>query len=100
MGVLVAVMVIAKPYVWSFLDWLKEISWLDAYVMVGLVVAAVVGICAFFGGWYFIQSRYGFGGVLFGWIPGAVLAITAGPILGAVWPLTVVGGGYLLLTLL
>lgn len=67
-------------------EWVSE-NWGAIYGIGALVVGAIVWVGTFFGLWAFAANQYHFNGLILGWIPSAVAASVAAPILAGLWPL-------------
>jgi hypothetical protein len=55
------------------------------------IVSVITGILIFFGCWYYSCQEAGFFGFLVGWIPSMIAAYLLGIIIGALWPLIILG---------
>lgn len=74
-------------------DWLGA-NWGWIYGGGAVIVGALSALATFIGIWWYASAEYALGGLVLGWIPGAVAGGLAGLILGFGWPLIL--GGLLL----
>lgn len=68
------------------MDWLLN-NWQTIYGVGAFLAWAAGALACFFGIWWFAAVRYQFPGLVLGWLPGAVAALTAAVIVAAIWPL-------------
>jgi hypothetical protein len=65
------------------------------YRLVGTISGVVAAAIAFFGGWIYCASTYGFlFGFGLGWLPSALLAGICYLVMRYLWPLTAIGVVY------
>ncbi len=67
------------------IDWIRD-NWGTIYGGGVIVVGLLTVIIVFFGVWWFAADKYALGGLVLGWVPGAVAAATIGAIMGIGWP--------------
>ncbi len=67
------------------MEWLTQNIW-SIYAFVGLLAWVIGSMVAFFGMWWVASAKYGFPGLLFGWLPGVVMALTGVVIVALLWP--------------
>lgn len=67
-------------------DWIRN-NWGTIYGAGVMVCGGLTVIIVFFGLWWFAADKYALGGLVLGWLPGAVAAATVGAIMAIGWPL-------------
>lgn len=72
----------------DWVEWLQQ-NWMLIYIVGVLAVGLLSALVLFFGTWWFAAARYELGGLVLGWVPGAVAAGVGGLVLGFAWPLSV-----------
>lgn len=69
-------------------DWVRA-NWGNIYMIGALVAGGLSGLAAFVVIWWFAGSKYELGGLVLGWIPGAVAGAVAALVLGFGWPIAI-----------
>ena len=72
----------------DYLDWVRD-NWGAIYGIGALIAGLLTAIVSFFGIWWFVAVKYQLGGLVLGWLPGAIAGATLGTIIGLGWPLLV-----------
>jgi len=72
----------------DYLDWIKD-NWGAIYGIGALISGLLAAIIVFFGLWWFAAAKYALGGLVLGWLPGAIAAVIVGAIMGFGWPILV-----------
>ena len=72
----------------DYIGWVKE-NWGAIYGIGALISGLLTAIVAFFGVWLFAAVKYQLGGLVLGWLPGAIASIVLGAIVGLGWPILV-----------
>lgn len=73
------------------MTWLAE-NWGLIYGIGALATYAICALALFFGIWWFSAAKYELAGIVLGWIPGAVAAMTLAVVVALLWPVVLVGG--------
>ena len=76
-----------------FLEWFVEVVeyestwqwWLSAYLIIGLLVAALSAFVGFFVIWWMAAKKWGGVAFVFGWLPASILAVLGGFLLIFLW---------------
>lgn len=67
-------------------DWLQQ-NWGIIYLGGGVILGGLTALAVFVGIWWGAAHKYAFGGLVAGWIPGAVGACVASVVMAFGWPL-------------